>query len=377
MRIAFYAPLKSPDDPVPSGDRLIGRMLIAALQSGGHDVRVVSRLRTFDRTGDRRRQERLARIGSGCQRRVLRRMAATGWRPELWLTYHLYHKAPDWIGPAVAARLAIPYCVAEASSSPRQGAGPWAHGHAAVADALRQAALVLSLNPKDVPGIRPLLGAGGRIVDVAPFIDGAPFRAARGERTCHRARLSEALEIDPGVPWLLAVGMMRAGDKAASYRVLADALGALRDRPWRLLAIGDGEARGEIEAFFATFGRRVHWLGRRPTAEVAGVMAASDLMVWPAINEAIGMVFIEAAMAGLPVVAADRPGIAAVVDRDATALLVAEGDAAAFARAVATLLDDPARRSAMGRAAAAWAQERHDVATAGRAVSAALEMLRP
>jgi hypothetical protein len=35
MRIAFYAPLKAPDHPVPSGDRTIARLLLAALKQGG------------------------------------------------------------------------------------------------------------------------------------------------------------------------------------------------------------------------------------------------------------------------------------------------------------------------------------------------------
>ena len=36
-------------------------------------------------------------------------------RPDLWFTYHLYYKAPDWLGPRVAEALSIPYVVAEAS----------------------------------------------------------------------------------------------------------------------------------------------------------------------------------------------------------------------------------------------------------------------
>ena len=36
MRIAFYAPLKPPDHPVPSGDRRMARLLMAALATAGH-----------------------------------------------------------------------------------------------------------------------------------------------------------------------------------------------------------------------------------------------------------------------------------------------------------------------------------------------------
>ncbi len=49
MKIAFHAPLKSPDHPVPSGDRQMARMLIEALRLAGHDVGIASELRTFSR----------------------------------------------------------------------------------------------------------------------------------------------------------------------------------------------------------------------------------------------------------------------------------------------------------------------------------------
>ena len=46
-------------------------------------------------------------------------------------------------------------------------------------------------------------------------------------------------------PLLLSVGMMRTSDKLDSYRVLADALGSLKDRPWYALLVGDGPYRAE------------------------------------------------------------------------------------------------------------------------------------
>ena len=46
-------------------------------------------------------------------------------RPRAWLTYHAYHKSPDWLGPAVADALGIPYLLVEASFAPKQAGGPW------------------------------------------------------------------------------------------------------------------------------------------------------------------------------------------------------------------------------------------------------------
>jgi hypothetical protein len=109
MRIAFYAPLKPPNHPTASGDRTMARLVVAALQMAGHEVDIAATLRSWDGIGDGARQERLRRIGIRLAARFVRRCARDpARRPALWFTYHLYHKAPDWLGPAVADALAIP-----------------------------------------------------------------------------------------------------------------------------------------------------------------------------------------------------------------------------------------------------------------------------
>jgi glycosyltransferase involved in cell wall biosynthesis len=379
MRLAFYAPLKPPDAPTPSGDRLIARMILAALARHGHQAEVVARLRTFDRDGDPHRQARLAAIGSALAGRLAARLASRppGARPELWLTYHLYHKAPDWLGPPVARALAIPYAVVEASLGPRQADGRWRHGHQAVCRALADARLVVSLNPRDEAALPPFLAAGARHHLARPFIDGAPFRAARAAREACRAGFLAAHRLDPSVPILIAVAMMRADAKRESYRVLAAALARLSGSPWQLIVVGDGAARGEVESMFAPIAGRVRWLGALAADALAAALAQADIMVWPAVNEAIGMALIEAEAAGLPVIAARREGVAGVVADGLTGLLVGEHDAAAFAAAVSALLADPARRTAMGAAAARHAETHLDIETAGRKLCGALADLVP
>ncbi len=373
MKIAFYAPLKSPDSPVPSGDRLIGRMLRSALAAGGHSIEVVSTFRSFDRTGDARRQLRLARVAGWHADRIARRLRRQ--RPDLWFTYHLYHKAPDWIGPRVTHDIGIPYCIAEASLSASQETGRWAGGHSAARAALAHADLLINLNPKDAPGTLPHLKRTGRSITLRPFIDGVIFREAHLNREQHRFEIAYNHGLDATVPWLLAVGMMRPGDKCQSYELLANALAQLLDRPWRLIIIGDGAARPEIEAAMSSLVGRAHFAGLRDMTSVAAYLAASDLFVWPAINEALGMVFIEAAASGLPVVAADRPGIASIVDHGGTGILVAEHDADQFAQAVSRLLDDHELRNRMGNAALTKARAHHDITTQGPLLCRALEAL--
>ncbi|HYE00181.1 MAG TPA: glycosyltransferase family 4 protein [Alphaproteobacteria bacterium] len=351
MRIAFYAPLKAPTHPVPSGDRRMARLLMTALAEGGHRVELACALRSHDR-GDPARQARLRDLGERAAGLLLRRYARQPERrPEAWFTYHLYHKAPDWIGPAVSAALGIPYVVAEASFAPKRATGPWALGHAAAEAALRRADAVLHLTTVDAECLAPVVRPG-RLVAFPPFLDEAPYAAAAERRPDLRDAWAARLGLPADAPWLLAVGMFREGDKLASYRVLGEALPRLRDRPWRLIVCGAGPAEAAVRAALAGLpAEAVRWAGALEPDDLATLYAACDLMVWPAVNEAYGMALLEAQAAGLPVVAGRTLGVPDVVADGETGRLAPVGDAAAFAAAVAALLDDPAGRLAFGAAA--------------------------
>ena len=361
-RIAFYAPLKPPDAAVPSGDRRMARLLMQALRAAGYEVELAARFRSRDGAGDPERQARLAALGRRLAARLVRR-----WRgrpPAAWFTYHLYYKAPDWLGPAVSAAFGIPYFLAEASYAPKRAGGPWDLGHRAVADAVARAEAVFCLNPNDVACLRPLVADAARLVPLPPFLDAAPYADAAAARARHRADLAVRFGLDPAMPWLLAVGMMRFGDKLASYRLLGAALAGLAGRDWRLLVAGDGPARGEVVAALAPLGNRVAFAGALPTEALPPLYAAADLLVWPAMREAYGMALLEAQAAGLPVVAGRTDGVPAIVADGETGLLAAPGDAAALGAALCALLDDPARRAAMGEAARRRVAAGHSVAGA-------------
>jgi glycosyltransferase involved in cell wall biosynthesis len=360
MRVAFYAPLKPPTHPVPSGDRRMARAFMALLTDLGHEVELASRFRSFDRAGDAARQARLERAGSGLAARFLRRRGRPP--PQMWFTYHLHHKAPDWLGPVVSEALRVPYVVAEASIAGKQAGGRWAAGHAASVAAIARADLVLAMTEQDLPGLRQVVPAE-RLRLFPPFLDVAPFSAAGRPAA-------------DGPPTLLAVAMMRADVKARSYRLLAEAMQLVADLPWRLVLVGDGAARPMIEALFAPFGRRVRFTGAVPQAELARHYASADLYVWPACNEAYGMALLEAQAAGTPVIAGREGGVPDVVADGVTGLLVEPRSPAAFAAALRALLGDPARRRVMGAAAGARMLARHGLAPARAGLAAALADLR-
>src|SRR5258708_18949823 len=111
MRIAFYAPLKPVDHPVPPGDRRLGQLFVAALRRAGHEVEIACHLRTRLATGTPAMQSRQAALAGRLAGRLVERYRKRPpeRRPEAWFTYHLYYKAPDWLGPGVAPTLGIPY----------------------------------------------------------------------------------------------------------------------------------------------------------------------------------------------------------------------------------------------------------------------------
>jgi glycosyltransferase involved in cell wall biosynthesis len=364
MRIAFYAPLKPPGHPVPSGDRRVAGLLLDALRLAGHDPVLASRFRSYEGHGDRLRQARLAALGDRLADRFLRRCtAANGAAPELWFTYHLYHKSPDRLGPRVARALGIPYVVAEASFAPKRAFGPWAAGHDAARRAIRQADAVIGLNPADRGGVLPLLADPSRWVPLKPFLDARQFRPRPREAG--------------GRPRLIAAAMMRPGDKLASYRMLGDALSRLLDLDWSLEIVGDGAARADVAAALARLGTRVIWAGALGPTAMAEHLAEADLCVWPAVNEAFGMALLEAQASGLPVVAGAGGGVAGVVAHEVSGLLVTPGDAAAFGAAVRRLLVEPGQRRAFGEHARTRVLAEHDLPAAAARLAAVIGALCP
>ena len=373
VRIAFHAPLKPPDHPTPSGDRGMARLLIRALGAAGHEVEVASRLRAYDGRGVPRIQAAIRDVARTRAERWLEQVAAGARpRPDLWFTYHLYHKAPDWLGPRIAAGLGVPYVVAEASHAPKRAGGPWDIGYRQAEAAIRAADRVLCLTRLDMACVAPLLAGPERLVRLPPFIDPEPYARAVADAPRARAEVARAHGLDPAVPWLLVVAMMRPGDKLASYQRLAAALARLAQREWRLLVVGDGPARGEVRRALAPLRRVVSYLGALPADALPRVYAASDLYLWPGVGEAYGMAFLEAQAAGLAVVAGRERGIPDVVRDGETGVLTPPGDDRAFAESVRALLADSARRREMGRRATAWVAAERDIAATARRLDDAL-----
>ncbi|HEY8210643.1 MAG TPA: glycosyltransferase [Myxococcaceae bacterium] len=142
------------------------------------------------------------------------------------------------------------------------------------------------------------------------------------------------------------------------HRLLLDALSRLRDDSrWRCWIAGGAQRRSEaaylreLQSMAAAQGlsSRVHFLGQR--GDVPQLMAAADVLCQPNEGpEPFGIAFVEAMLAGLPVVTTSMGGALEVVPPEAG--LLVPPDATALAGALAGLIASPERRAARGAAGA-------------------------
>ncbi len=363
MRIAFHTPLNAYDDGRISGDRRMAGQIAACLSDLGHLVEPIGDARSYMATPEPALLDRLQAQAQARIERLLASWRETGTAPDLWFTYHSYYKAPDLLGPAIKARLGIPYVVAEASGSERRAKGPWSR-HVALARASFGAAdLHLCFTDRDRSGVEFWCGPATHFLAFPPFIALDDVRPVRRES---------------GRPVRLAtVAMMRPGVKHDSYLALARTLTRLADRDWTLSVVGGGPLRPDVEAAFAALpAGRVSWRGALPHDAVMAALAESDVFVWPGLGEAYGLVYLEAQAMGLPVVAYASGGVPATVKDGETALLTPEGDEAALAAGLARLLDDAGLRRRMGRAAAAFVRTERTAANAARLLADGLALAR-
>ena len=367
-RIAFYAPLKHPDHPEPSGDRTFARLFLAALERAGYDPFVASTFMSYQKRPSAERFETQRTKGGSERGRLISAWEAldAAERPALWFTYHPYCKAPDWLGPEIAAHFGIPYVTAEACRTGQNTDADWASGRRVVADAIRQAAVNLCMKVTDRDYLETILTDTASIVPIPPFMDVDAF----GPGVDWPAGFTN------GYPTIITIGMMRPGKKAACHLALAESLGAIIDTPWNLIVVGDGPARPEIEAAFSFVPEdRIRFTGTLTPDQIAGTLKRADLFAWAGIAEPIGLVYLEAQLAGLPVAAQRSMGVPLVVRNGQTGLLTPEGDANAYGKAIRRLLEDEPLRTGMEQNAARFVREERSMASVVPLIKQALEPL--
>jgi glycosyltransferase involved in cell wall biosynthesis len=159
-----------------------------------------------------------------------------------------------------------------------------------------------------------------------------------------RARLS----LPEGVPLLgCAARLHQTKQVDLAIRILAE------NRDQHLALAGQGQERDALEALAVSLGvrDRVHFLGELGADGMGAFLAALDCFVFPSAMETFGLAPVEAAQAGVPVVANDIEVLREVlaVKGEPCALFVDAGDTATFAAAVNRVLSDPALHATLTR----------------------------
>jgi len=190
------------------------------------------------------------------------------------------------------------------------------------------------------------------------------FRPASADA---RDALAATLGLAPGTRIVGTVGRLNPiKDQATLIRAFRQAHAAHRDSA--LVLVGDGDERARLETVAEEEGVRaaVHFLGDR--RDVKALLPAFDLFVLSSLSEGYSMALLEACASALPIVATRVGGNAEIVRDGVNGRLVASGDAAALAAALAAMLRRPPQELvALGRAGRAWVLAEGSFATmAGR-----------
>jgi glycogen synthase len=125
-----------------------------------------------------------------------------------------------------------------------------------------------------------------------------------------------------------------------------------------IAGIGDGRPALEQQIAGLELTQAVEFKGELDRAEAYAFLSDAEIVVVPSRLEPFGLVALEAAQVGRPVVASAVGGLPEVVVHSETGLLVPAGDPEALARAIDSLLKDPARLEQLGRRAQEHASRR-------------------
>lgn len=353
MKIAFYAPFKPLDHKNPSGDLVIAQGLVSFLESRGHDVWVQSRVRArwiyF-------RPWLWPRLFTDLIR-SLKRLGKE--RPDLWLTYHTYYKAPDLLGPVVCRILGLRYIIFQGIySSSRKRRFRSIAGFYLNRLALNQADHVFTNKRSDLKNLKRII-APERLSYIRPGITPQDF-----QRDASGARAFKAEWNLPSCPVILTAAMFRDDVKTRGLAWLIQCLSLLvaRNIRFHLVIAGSGKMEDRLKRLAGQALPGHHtFAGKIPRKKMAGFYSAGDIFAFPGIRESLGMVFLEAQSCGLPVVAFDNGGIPEVMENRRTGFLVPMYDTQAFSRALIFLLGRREACQRMGARAETYVRQNHDL----------------
>lgn len=372
LRIALVSLHTSPGAEPGSGDaggmNVVVRHQAEALAALGHHVDILTRRSSPDMPAARRLSAgvTLRYLDAGPLRSVPKgdhegfidefRERARSLGP--WDIIHSHHWFSGMAMQPLARTMGVPHVqsfhsIAAAESTPLSaGERPESLGRmAGEAWLARESDLIVAVSAAEADTVVQRLGGSpDRIAVVPPGVDGTLFHplahTTAGDGTPGYAvvagrlqplkGLDLAIEAIAGVPAALRPELVIAGDASADYDGYIDELTRLAERH----GISDG----------------VRFVGPRSRVDLAALLRGARVVLVPSHSETFGLVALEAAASGVPVVAQGTGGLReAVLDGD-TGLLIESRDPLAWTRALTEVLSNPDLARELSLAARARAE---------------------
>lgn len=291
------------------------------------------------------------------RRMVTSRLSKT--RPDIWLTYHTYYKAPDLLGPYCSQHLNIPYVIFQGiySTKRRKQLKTWP-GYILNKKVLLAADHIFTNKKKDLKNLKRLI-PDDRIDYIAPGIHPAFFTFSEKDRCSLRQkwRLEQETVI-------MTTAMMRPGVKADGISSVIKWCAEINKagHKIKLVIAGDGECREQLtqEANQLLPGK-VIFLGMIPRPELYKYYSSADIFVFPGVNESLGMVYLEAQSCGLPIVAYQNWGGGEAVLDQTSGLLAPYNQPEVILKDIKQLIENTELRQRLSRGAAKHIRTHHDL----------------
>jgi glycosyltransferase involved in cell wall biosynthesis len=195
-----------------------------------------------------------------------------------------------------------------------------------------------------------------------------------------RARSSEevaAARTELGIaPGEFAVGTVTRLHDSKGNSFLVDAASIVRkDRPRaKFFIVGEGPLLPDLQQQAAALGLGDRFVFHGFAKDVAAVVSAFDLSVFPSLWEGTPLTVFEALAMGKPIVATDADGLLDVLTNDRDALIVPKRNAHALAAAIVRMMDDEGLRARLGAAARQTGQQ-YDITAFVRKMERLYEIL--
>lgn len=184
-----------------------------------------------------------------------------------------------------------------------------------------------------------------KVIEGRTSVIPAPFDIEKIDSTLHTKREKKGGKNDPWV-----VGIVGRLSEEKRHRDLFIAFRKVKEifPNSRLLIVGDGEMRGELELLSRNLGidDHVDFVGFQENVSI--FLRKMDLFVLPSRTEGTPLTIFEAMASGLPVIATNVGGIPGVVLHDETGILIKPGHPESLADNIIKLLSDPTKMADMG-----------------------------